>query len=120
MVPMIIEIASCFQCDKEREKLEEKFGGKEKWGEVSRQLLQYAKNKLPEQVLEGLSSSYDGVIALYNMMTEDAPMMSVSDEVEAGLSQEELNSMMQDKRYWQSKDPKFVAKVTEGFKKLYK
>ena len=87
MIPMIVEIASCFECDKEKARLEEKFGGAEKWKEVSRQLLQFGKNKLPEQVLGGLSSSYDGVLALYNMMMEDAPSMSVADEVEGGLSQ---------------------------------
>lgn len=119
MIPMIIEIASCFECDKEKARLEEKFGGKEKWKEVSRQLLQYAKNKLPEQVIKGLSSSYDGVIALYNMMIEDAPAMSVPDEVEGSLPPEELHKMMQDKRYWQERNPEFISKVTEGFKKLY-
>jgi len=119
MIPMIIDIASSFESDKEKTRLEEKFGGKEKWSEVSRQLLQYGKQKLPPQVLEGLSSTYDGIVALYNMMNEDAPVMSVSDEATMPISQEELYSMMKDERYWRKKDPQFVNKVTEGFKKFY-
>jgi len=31
----------------------------------------------------------------------------------------ELKSMMRDPKYWKEKDPAFVAKVTEGFKKMY-
>jgi len=120
MVPMLVEIASCFQSDKEKSRLEEKFGGKEKWKEVSSQLLKFGKSKLPPKVLEGLSSSYDGVIALYNMMIDDAPAMSISEDIEVGASQEELYKMMKNPKYWRSKDPEFVSKVTEGFKKIYK
>lgn len=31
----------------------------------------------------------------------------------------ELQSMMRDPKYWRDQDPSFVAKVTEGFQKLY-
>jgi hypothetical protein len=27
--------------------------------------------------------------------------------------------MMRDPKYWRDKDPSYVAKVTEGFKKMY-
>ena len=40
----------------------------------------------------------------------------------AGLSQDDLRSMMQDPRYWDNtrRDPSFVKQVDEGFSKLYK
>lgn len=36
-----------------------------------------------------------------------------------GLSEAKLRSMMNDPRYWKTKDPDFVRQVSEGFKKLY-
>lgn len=35
-------------------------------------------------------------------------------------TQDDLNSMMRDPKYWRDKDPAFIKKVTEGFQKLYK
>lgn len=31
----------------------------------------------------------------------------------------ELQYMMRDPKYWRDQDPSFIAKVTEGFQKLY-
>ena len=33
-------------------------------------------------------------------------------------SEAELRQMMRDPRYWQKREPAFVQKVTEGFRKL--
>lgn len=33
-------------------------------------------------------------------------------------SEEDLRAMMRDPRYWQRREPAFVARVTEGFRKL--
>ncbi len=35
------------------------------------------------------------------------------------LTYEELQTMQKDKRYWQEKDPAFIKKVEDGFKRLY-
>ncbi len=120
MVPMIIEMANDFQADREIEKLVEHFGGEEKWMEISRQLLAFGQKSLPSDVLKYLSSSYDGIIALYNMMQGNEP--SVSNTINVGNGGREamdLQSMMRDPKYWRDKDPSFVAKVTEGFQQLY-
>lgn len=37
----------------------------------------------------------------------------------AALGEAELISMQNDPRYWRDKDPAFIAKVTEGWKRLY-
>jgi hypothetical protein len=65
-------LAAEFQADREIERLVKDFGGPEQWRETSRQLLSYGRKNLPPQVLEGLSGSYDGVMALYSMMKGEA------------------------------------------------
>ncbi len=73
MMPMILQVAAEFQADREVEKLINHFGGIEKWKEVSRQLLAYGQQNLGADVLENLSSSYEGVLALHRMMKTDEP-----------------------------------------------
>jgi hypothetical protein len=120
MVPMIIDMAAEFEADREIERLVHEFGGGQRWREVSRQLLQFGKKNLPEDVLEGLASSYDGVMALYRMMREQQPRMADGESGDAGVADEkELQQMMRDPRYWRDKDPAFVEKVSKGFKELY-
>jgi len=120
MVPMIVEMANDFQADREIEKLFEHFGGEEKWMEVSRQLLAFGQKNLPGDVLKSLSSSYDGVLALYNMMQGNEPSVSNATALQSGNSETiDLQSMMRDPKYWRDKDPSFIAKVTEGFQRLY-
>ena len=121
MVPMIMDVAADFQAERELEKLVEHFGGPEKWQQVARQLLAFGQKKLPADVLDTLASSYDGVIALYGMM-KGGGQVSVSESLRGdGADREtlDLQSMMRDPKYWRDQDPSFIAKVTEGFKKLY-
>ena len=35
-----------------------------------------------------------------------------------GATEEDLKRMMQDPRYWKTRDPAFIAKVTNGFRRL--
>ncbi len=120
MVPMIMEMAAEFQADREVERLMEYFGGQDQWREASRQMLVFGQKNLPPQVLEGMSSSYEGIIALYKMMQSEEPQTlggqtkSVSSNAE-----KDLHSMMNDPKYWRDKDPSYIAKVTDGFKNLY-
>jgi hypothetical protein len=68
MVPMVRAINADAQAEREVEKLIAHFGGADQWREISRQLLAFGQRNLPADVLESLSSSYDGVLALYRMM----------------------------------------------------
>lgn len=120
-VPMILELAGEFQADREVERLVSAFGGKENWAEVSRQLLAYGKQNLPADVLENLSSSFEGVMMLYRMIKGeggDRPGLG-REQGSAPKGEGDLRSMMRDPRYWKQRDPAFVAKVTEGFKSMY-
>lgn len=119
MVPMAVEMASDFQAEHEVEKLINHFGGVDKWKEVSRQLLAFGQKNMPADVLDSLSSSYEGVLALYNMMQGNEPVVSANPADTNKEGQLDLQSMMRDPKYWRDKDPSFVAKVTEGFQRLY-
>lgn len=119
-VPMILEFANEFKADREVERLVAAFGGEEKWNEVSRQLLAFGKKNLPPEMLSSLSGSFEGVMALYRMMKGDEPGISLQPETAgAETSEGDLQQMMRDPRYYRDRDPAFVAKVTEGFKKMY-
>ena len=119
MVPMIAGLAGDFKADREIEKLINHFGGADKWKEVSRQLLAFGQKNLPADVLDNLSSSYEGVIALQRMMKSEEPGLKKESAAPPGVGEKDLQSMMRDPRYWRDKDPSYVAKVTEGFQKVY-
>lgn len=120
MVPMLQAMAADFQADREVEKLIEHFGGAEQWRVVSKQLLTYGQKNLPVDVLDNLTSSYEGVLALHRMMKGQEPSLNRQNGIQSNsIDEMKLNSMMRDPKYWRDKDPAFVAKVTEGFKNLY-
>lgn len=120
MVPMILEMAGEFQADREIERLIEHFGGADQWREASRQMLTFGQKNLPAPVLEGMSSSYEGIIALYKMMGNEEPQtLGVKGKSMSSNAEKDLQSMMNDPKYWRDKDPSFIAKVTDGFKNIY-
>jgi hypothetical protein len=119
LVPMILDIAAEFQAEREVERLVEAFGGATQWREVSRQLLAFGRKTLPPAVLDGMSSSYDGVMALYKMMQGDAPTVLEGGKAVGKLSEADLQKLMRDPKYWRDKDASTIAKVTDGFKQLY-
>lgn len=45
--------------------------------------------------------------------------MSREDAQTSSGGEQELQSMMRDPRYWKTRDPAFVAQVTEGFRRMY-
>lgn len=119
MVPMVFQMAADYNAEREIEKLVKHFGGDEKWREVSRQLLAFGQKALPADVLETLSSSFEGVMALHRMMKGEEPGLSRTESAGNKHGELELQSMMRDPKYWRDQDPSFVAKVTEGFQKMY-
>lgn len=120
MVPLIQELVAEFQADREVEKLVSHFGGAEQWQETARQLLTYGRKNLPADVLDSLCSTYEGVLALERMMKGDEPSLKKDGTDQAGTNGEkELHSMMRDPKYWRERDPSHIAKVTEGFRRMY-
>lgn len=119
MLPMIKEIINDFNAEREVEKLVNHFGGPESWKEVSRQLLAFGQRNVPADVLKNLSSSYEGVLALYKMMKSEEPGLKKHSENPEKVNEQDLQSMMRDPKYWRDKDPAYIAKVTQGFKNMY-
>ncbi|MBK1836970.1 hypothetical protein JHL17_06055 [Azospirillum sp. YIM B02556] len=121
MIPLMQTLAAEFQAEREVERLVARFGGEERWSEVSRQLLAWAGKTLPSAAVEGLATTYEGVMALYAMMTGSEPTaLSVTvDRPAAGEGEGELRTLMRDPRYWRERDPAVIARVTQGFQRLY-
>ncbi|MBF5093319.1 hypothetical protein F1643_01380 [Azospirillum sp. INR13] len=121
MVPLIQTVAAEFQAEREVERLVARFGGEERWREVSRQLLAWAGKTLPPAAVEGLTTSYEGVMALYSMMTGSEPsaLSMAGARPGGGDGEAELRTLMRDPRYWRDRDPALIARVTEGFQRLY-
>lgn len=119
LLPMMMEIAADIRADREVEKLIAHFGGVQNWQEISRQLLAFGRSNMPEDVLDNLASSYDGVLALHTMMLGKEPKMQKAPVTGEMQDDKDLAFMMRDPRYWKHKDPAFIAKVTDGFQRLY-
>ncbi|MGJ3260412.1 MAG: capsid assembly protein [Rhodospirillales bacterium] len=101
-------------------RLEEYFGGRERWNTVSRQLGDWAHAHLPDEVTAALGSSFEGVLALHRMMEADEPGIAREGGGTGGdLDEKQLRALMADPRYWRDQDPALVAKVRAGFEKLY-
>lgn len=119
LLPMIQELTTEFHADREIERLVEHFGGPERWREMSRQMLAWARKNLPAAAVDGLSSSFEGVIALHRMMTGQEPTAVTGDGGAETVNEGDLHGMMRDPRYWRERDPAFVTRVTEGFRRLF-
>ncbi len=121
LLPMINEVASVFEAERQTEKLIEHFGGEARWRQVARQVSAWGKAKLPEPVFEALSGTYEGVLTIHRMMVADEPKLNFSAKGEQSIqSDTELKQMMRDPRYWRDQDPAVVQHVREGFRRLYK
>ena len=121
LVPMIRQIAFEFEAEREVARLINHFGGEDTWREISRQLLAWGRKNLPPAALDGLTTSYDGVVALHRMMTASEPsaLRAAASSGPVPGNEEDLHKMMRDPRYWRDRDPALLAKVTEGFRRMY-
>ncbi|MDR1476759.1 MAG: hypothetical protein LBI17_01365, partial [Rickettsiales bacterium] len=102
MMPMVEELVEEFRAYRELERLEEHFGGEERFNEISRQLTAWAQKNVPPEIFESLNSSYYGVLALYNMMSTSEPGLvgAAAAFGKDGLNDGKLRDMMRDPRYW--------------------
>ena len=117
---MAQDLAGHYGLRQEETALAEHFGGDDRWQEVSRQLSTWGRSNLPADVLESLSGTREGIIAMERMMSSGEPSLISGDAAgAAGLSEDSLKEMMRDPRYWRDHDPAVVGKVRDGFKKLF-
>lgn len=117
LVPLLREMAADLEADREMERLVAHFGGPEKWAEISGQILAWATRNLPAPAVQAMAQTAEGVLALHRMMASGEP-----EAVTGGAKPDEtadLNRLVADPRYWRDRDPAFIAKVTEGFRRVY-
>tara|TARA_R110000787_G_scaffold63679_11_gene144198 strand:- start:299954 stop:300685 length:732 start_codon:yes stop_codon:yes gene_type:complete len=120
VAPELAAARSNLAAENVRGRLEEYFGGKERWSRIAQQLGDWGKAHLPEDVMDALSGSFEGVLALHRMMASDEPGVGTSGIGGGdGPDEQKLKKLMQDPRYWRDQDPALIAKVRNGFQRLY-
>jgi hypothetical protein len=120
LLPLVDEIFDEAEAARQAESLAAHFGGQEKWQALARQLKTWGQANLPDETYRALASSHDGVLALHEMMRVREPsVLGGNDGAKPEPDEAELRSLMRDPRYWRDRDPALLAKVTEGFKRLY-
>jgi hypothetical protein len=120
LAPLIEEAVSDVQVSRDVERLTSHFGGEEAWQMLARQIKTWGRANLSDDAFETLASSYEGVLAMHQMMQAREPAVLRDGEGSMGhANHATLSTMMRDPRYWRDRDPAFIAEVTEGFKRLY-
>lgn len=118
LLPMIAEAAQQFEADRQMEKLRARFGGEERFRRLAQQLSAWGRANLPPPVFDALSTTEEGVLALERMMRGKEPEMEREAAAPPAEDEGELRKMMRDPRYWRSREPELVRRVTEGFRRL--
>ena len=71
--PIVDELGAGRSAMADEARLEQQFGGTQKWTETRRQLQVWGQRHLPPDAYASLSSSYDGVLALHRLMQSGEP-----------------------------------------------
>jgi hypothetical protein len=119
MLPAIEEMAGEFEAERQLERLVEQFGGPDKWREVAAALGAWGRKNLPTEVFDALSTTYEGILAMHRMMANGEPGLGTGGAPVPEMSEDDLKRLMADPKYWRQRDPQTVAKVQEGFKRLF-
>lgn len=118
LLPLIAEAASQFEAERQVERLREHFGGEDRFRRIAAQITAWGRSNLPAPVMEALSTTAEGVIALHRMMEGKEPGLARRAEAPSVADETELRAMMRDPRYWRTREPEFVRRVTDGFRRL--
>jgi len=118
LLPLIAEAAQQFEADRQAEKLRAHFGGEERFRRMAAQLSAWGRANLPPAVFDALATTSEGVLALERMMQGNEPGLAREAAPPAATDEGELRRMMRDPRYWRQREPEFVKRVTEGFRRL--
>ncbi len=120
LLPLLDRTVTEIASTREAERLAAHFGGAAPWRATAQQIRTWGQANLTPDVYETLAASYDGVLALHQMMQAREPaVLNEAGGARADADETDLARMMRDPRYWRDRDPAFVAQVTEGFRRLY-
>jgi hypothetical protein len=85
----------------------------------------WARGHLPQELYNTFAkipATADLIKMFEHVMTLSGEPSFVPDQSGAGfkesLTKEDLQAMMKDEKYWREKDPRFIAQVRAGFRKL--
>ncbi|MCC7427211.1 MAG: hypothetical protein IT557_09915 [Alphaproteobacteria bacterium] len=120
LLPLIAEAAGQFEADRQIERLIQHYGGEDRFRTLSRQIGAWGRANLPAPVFEALACTSDGVMTMHRMMEGEEPGIVRGAGAPIGVrSENELRAMVADPRYWKMRDPDFVRRVGEGFRRLF-
>jgi hypothetical protein len=120
VLPLIDDVMGELHASRDAERLSKQFGGDAAWQNMARQIKTWGQANLAEDVYRTLAASYDGVLAMHQMMQAREPaVLQEADGPQRDIDEATLTRLMRDPRYWRDRDPALVAQVTEGFQRLY-
>jgi hypothetical protein len=120
MLPLIDDVMGELHASRDAESLSKHFGGDAAWQNMARQIKTWGQANLAQDVYRTLAASYDGVLAMHQMMQAREPaVLQDTNAPQHEIDETTLTRLMRDPRYWRERDPAIVGQVTEGFRRLY-
>ncbi|MDR1337917.1 MAG: hypothetical protein LBJ73_02720 [Rickettsiales bacterium] len=119
LCPVLSEI---FQTGREADavsELQKFFGSQDKMLDALKEINAFGEKFLPLDAFESLCATPQGIKSVHKMMQSMEPSVETEKNSSAGLSDAELRRMMRHPKYWRERDPEYVRKIENGFKKLY-
>ena len=119
VLPLLDRMAAEIAGLRGERQLREVFPG-EDWEARAEQTRQWGASALPEDLYATLAATPAGVAAMHRMMRHGEPgFLNRSGTAGPAVDEAELRSLMDDPRYWRDHDPAVIARVRDGFERLY-
>ena len=119
VLPLLDKLAGEIAGLRGERQLREVFPGDD-WEARAEQTRQWGADALPADIYETLAANPAGVAAMHRMMQHGEPgFLSRNGPAGPAVDEAALRSLMNDPRYWRDHDPSVIAKVQDGFQRLY-
>ena len=119
VLPLLDRMAAEIAGLRGERQLREVFPGDD-WEARAEQTRQWGASALPDDLYGTLAATPAGVAAMHRMMQHGEPaFLNRTGTAGAAADEAELRRLMDDPRYWRDHDPATVAKVQDGFRRLY-
>ena len=119
VLPLLDKMAAEIAGLRGERQLREVFPGDD-WEARAEQTRKWGASALPEDLYGTLAATPAGVAAMHRMMQHGEPgFLSRTGPAGPAADEAELRSLMDDPRYWRDHDPAVIAKVRDGFERLY-
>ena len=121
LLPLAGEVAGELERAERESRLADRYGGEDGWRRAKGQMEAWAAANLPAGVAEALTGSVEGAAALERLMDTGEPGLGGhgGDRPAGALTLDGLRRLQGDPRYWRDRDPAVVARVMEGYRRLY-